>query len=184
MTPTADFHDTAGQTAADRNRQIQLRLDAWHGKNYGGSMRPDAAKHLLGRRAMLDVGGQLKYRYVVDPSVPDNDPRADLADLELWTSWQLNGSNSLPFKDPNTGEKGWRKIPSRWQPIYDYVFRTLQELWTNARFLTLDEGTLDNEFAACLKWALKHITPAQPPKEINQKALLRHISEATKTAGA
>src|SRR3990167_10899689 len=122
--------DRAGEVAAARNREIQLRLDAYHDKFWGMNMRPDASKHLKGGgRAKIDVGGVFKYRHVVDTSVPDIDPRADLADMELWASWQPEGANSLPYKDPNTCESKWRRIPSKWQPIRNFVFENLQRDW-------------------------------------------------------
>src|SRR3990167_591596 len=83
--------DRSGEVAALRNREIQLRLDAYHDKFWGMNLRPDASKHLPGKRAMIDKSGQFSYRFVVDTSVPDNDPRADIADLELWAAWQPEG---------------------------------------------------------------------------------------------
>ena len=173
--------DRSGEVASLRNREIQLRLDAYHDKFWGQNRRPDASKHLPGKRAMIDRGGQFSYRFVVDDSVPDHDPRAPLLDLELWASWQDDNANSLPFVDPNTGEKSWRKIPSRWAPIKRFVFAQLQASWPNERFangLTIEQ--MDEEFTAILQFALANIKPTPPPKEINRTSLLRHVAAVEK----
>src|SRR3990167_2058234 len=173
--------DRSGEVASLRNREIQLRLDAYHDRFWGQNRRPDASKHLPGKRAMIDRGGQFSYRFVVDDSVPDNDPRAPLLDLELWASWQDDNANSLPFTDPNTGEKSWRKIPSRWSPIKRFVYENLQRDWDNERFAAgMTNEEMDTEFTQILTYSINHVKPAQPPTEINRSSLLRHVSAVEK----
>ena len=176
--------DRSGEVASLRNREIQLRLDAYHDRFWGQNRRPDASKHLPGKRAMIDRGGQFSYRFVVDDSVPDNDPRAPLLDLELWASWQDDNANSLPFTDPNTGEKSWRKIPSRWAPIKRFVYENLQRDWDNERFAAgMTNEEMDTEFTQILTYSINHVKPAQPPTEINRSSLLRHVSAVEKLNG-
>src|SRR3990167_1913994 len=88
MTLRENFGDNAGEIAGARNREIQLRLSAYHDAHYGGSQKPDASKYVNGKRAKIDNRGVFTNRYTAAPGVADDAKNVAEQDFLHWLAWQ------------------------------------------------------------------------------------------------